>query len=52
MEVARKITILGRSVRNKVNIKIRQPLSKAILVIPNQNEREGTMQLKISFRKN
>jgi isoleucyl-tRNA synthetase len=46
MEVARKITILGRSVRNKVNIKIRQPLSKAILVIPNQNEREGTMQFE------
>lgn len=46
MEVARKMTMLGRSVRNKVNIKIRQPLSKAILVIPNQNEREGAMRFE------
>jgi len=46
MEVARKITILGRSVRNKVNIKIRQPLSNAILVVPNPNEREGAKQFE------
>jgi hypothetical protein len=29
-----------------VNIKIRQPLSKAILVIPNQKEREGAIQVE------
>jgi len=40
MEVVRKLTNLGRSVRNKVNIKLRQPLRRAILVVPNEKERD------------
>lgn len=43
MEVARKLTNLGRSVRNKVNIKLRQPLRKAIMVVPQEKERERAL---------
>jgi len=46
MEVARKITNLGRSIRNKVNVKIRQPLSSAVLVVPSRDEREGAAQFE------
>ncbi|MCX6090475.1 MAG: DUF5915 domain-containing protein, partial [Candidatus Atribacteria bacterium] len=44
MDVARKLTNLGRAVRNKVNIKTRQPLRQAILVIPQENERRLVTQ--------
>ncbi|HPU08087.1 MAG TPA: DUF5915 domain-containing protein [Candidatus Atribacteria bacterium] len=40
MEVVRKLTNLGRSVRSKVNIKLRQPLRKAILVVPQEKEKD------------
>jgi len=46
MDVARKLTNLGRAVRNKVNIKIRQPLSTAVLVVPNEHERQCAVQFE------
>jgi len=38
MELARRLATLGKAVRNKVNIKLRQPLRKAIVVIPKEGE--------------
>ncbi len=40
MEVARRLTILGRSIRNRVNLKTRQPLRRGVLVVPNRQELE------------
>ena len=45
MELARKLATLGRAVRNKVNIKLRQPLRKAILVVPREEERRFILPL-------
>ncbi|MEI7616193.1 MAG: class I tRNA ligase family protein, partial [Actinomycetota bacterium] len=39
MEIARKVVGLGRSVRSKVNIKIRQPLQNAFVFIGNDKEK-------------
>ncbi|HSV30724.1 MAG TPA: isoleucine--tRNA ligase [Atribacteraceae bacterium] len=38
MDIIRKLTILGRAVRNKTNLKTRQPLRRAILVVPDDQE--------------
>ncbi|WP_438315463.1 isoleucine--tRNA ligase [Candidatus Caldatribacterium sp. SIUC1] len=38
MDVARKLVNLGRAVRNKVGVKLRQPLRKATLVLPRTDE--------------
>ncbi|MEN3187530.1 MAG: DUF5915 domain-containing protein, partial [Atribacterota bacterium] len=45
MELARKLAALGRAVRSKANIKLRQPLKKAILVVPREEERELVLPL-------
>lgn len=45
MELSRKLATLGRAVRNKVNIKLRQPLRKAILVVPREEERNLVLPL-------
>lgn len=45
MELSRKLATLGRVVRNKVNIKLRQPLRKAILVVPREEERSLVLPL-------
>ncbi|MDD5658428.1 MAG: class I tRNA ligase family protein, partial [Actinomycetota bacterium] len=39
MDIARKVVSLGRSVRSKINIKIRQPLSGAIIYVGKDNEK-------------
>lgn len=38
MEIARQLVNLGRAVRNKVGIKLRQPLRSATLVLPREDE--------------
>ncbi|MCD6156706.1 MAG: isoleucine--tRNA ligase, partial [Candidatus Atribacteria bacterium] len=40
MDVVRTLANLGRAVRNKVNVKLRQPLRRALLVVPELSERE------------
>jgi len=39
MDIARKVVGLGRSIRSKINIKIRQPLQKAIIFINEDKEK-------------
>lgn len=38
MDIARKLVNLGRAVRNKVSVKLRQPLKEATLVLPQEDE--------------
>ncbi|MBC7216758.1 MAG: isoleucine--tRNA ligase [Candidatus Caldatribacterium sp.] len=38
MDVARRLVNLGRAVRNKAGVKLRQPLRSAILVVPEADE--------------
>ncbi len=38
MDVARKLVNLGRAVRNKAGVKLRQPLRSATLVVPRKDE--------------
>ncbi|MGQ9747155.1 MAG: isoleucine--tRNA ligase [Candidatus Caldatribacteriaceae bacterium] len=51
MELARKLTALGRAVRSKVNIKLRQPLRKAILLVPKEEERRLVFPLADLIRE-
>jgi len=46
MEVVRTLANLGRAVRNKVNVKLRQPLRRALLVVPELSERERARQFE------
>jgi len=40
MEIARTLANLGRSIRNKTNLKLRQPLKRAQLIVPKEEERK------------
>ncbi len=51
MDVARRLTILGRSVRNRVNVKTRQPLRRAVLVVPERQELEKAKRFDAVIRE-
>jgi isoleucyl-tRNA synthetase len=45
-QLAIKISSLGRAVRSSASIKVRQPLSKVVVVVKSGSDREGLMALK------
>ena len=44
--MAVKISSLGRAARSGANVKVRQPLSKIVVVVKSKSEREGLYKLK------
>lgn len=45
-QLASKVSSLGRAVRSQAGIKVRQPLTKVVIAIKSQTEREGLEHLK------
>ena len=46
MAVARKLVTLGRAARNKINIKIRQPLSEMVAILPDPDDKHAVKTLE------
>jgi isoleucyl-tRNA synthetase len=46
MEKAQRIVSLVRAIRNKTNLKVRQPLKRVIVPVSNQNDREAIKRME------
>ncbi|MCD6290582.1 MAG: isoleucine--tRNA ligase [Anaerolineae bacterium] len=45
MALARQVVTLGHSARNSANVKLRQPLARALVVLPDPSQRERLLRL-------